>query len=1203
MDKKPSSGKNKKMLSKPKWFLRSGDVEGGRSKKAFSNRLESESNTSAPSSSACLPSTSGTEKRNSLHSTAKAVICQDASTQMLVTTQNRATQVDKMVACTDKATSMDKRMFHNGIKQGPSADPLTFHLESSLGADIIRHVLEFSSSEGSPCSVLSPLETQTSIKSDTTTTNGRKYTSPDAMSHKRMGCITNTKTPPKRIDPSHQETSSPLPHSPSLPHSSDKQTVANTLKRKTHLKQLELQHTNNPKKALAQGLELLGMDDWEKTITGLNIINSVVQSHPDILVPRLHDVCHTLILEVMNLRSCVSRVAVSTLGMMYAQLQKKMDAELEVTAAALLQKVGIANEFIRQDVDAALDSMVQNCSVAFVIKALLAGGLRHLNSVVRKCASQHLLNLVEMTDAARLLSDTRGITECILPTAARLAQDASQEVSGAGCSSEGRGWRNSILDCCCLEHQLGGERGEELRTDPNLIHRPVTTTDVMQPQRQVEIFDHMNGSRIVFSDDGGTSPPQHFHPSSPDLTQEVVISPGLPTPPLSPYRTSSHNSRHPSDTMKVSETNGSGSPTLSFGSYYGPPKSHGTLVNGVQTRLSATLPRRSVPAEERLIKFSGIGPVDETGMPIASRSSVNKPKDWYRSMFRQIHKKPPEPDLCDSRLWPEDRDAEPGRDPPTAGSVDGQGGEKDLFTLTPYGALPDWSELGDGDSQSNGGRRHPEPRSIFEFEPGQSTHSEVLAQDNRPAQQYLVKPRSCPIEGSRVSVPATTPGTGSTQEASPRTAAKQPVTKSWGVAPVSHPTVPSFSTAQRTSSSPTHGRGNPSSSPDAMDFPPKREEKKMKAARAKFNFQAQSPKELTLQKGDVVYIHRQVDGNWFEGEHHGRAGIFPATYVEIIPPTEKPTPIKSPTIQVLEYGEAVAQFNFPADLPIELSFRKGERICVTRRVDDSWLEGRIPGTSRSGIFPASYVQVNKMPRTKSSDEYPPSPTSPSPSPLSPGRPLHSPLSPVAFSSSPQSSPGKQRSPAGLSQSPPSAAPYETAGLQSRSPQPPAQTAPSKPAPSHWPGSAPVSTSPTPQTNHWGGTHPAAHNSFSRDERPAPALSNQTSGAPQWGGAMLNATPKPGYSTQDGPTINSILSNQHSKAPPTAKVPTNPSSTVVQRQPYKAIYNYRPQNGDELELREGDVVQVMEKCDDGWFVGTSERTQAFGTFPGNYVTPV
>lgn len=44
----------------------------------------------------------------------------------------------------------------------------------------------------------------------------------------------------------------------------------------------------------------------------------------------------------------------------------------------------------------------------------------------------------------------------------------------------------------------------------------------------------------------------------------------------------------------------------------------------------------------------------------------------------------------------------------------------------------------------------------------------------------------------------------------------------------------------------------------------------------------------------------------------------------------------------------------------------------------------------------------------------------------------------------------------------------------------------------------------------------------------------------------------------------------------------------------------PQNPDELEMLEGDTVMVLEKCDDGWFVGTSERTGCFGTFPGNYV---
>jgi sorbin and SH3 domain-containing protein 1 len=52
--------------------------------------------------------------------------------------------------------------------------------------------------------------------------------------------------------------------------------------------------------------------------------------------------------------------------------------------------------------------------------------------------------------------------------------------------------------------------------------------------------------------------------------------------------------------------------------------------------------------------------------------------------------------------------------------------------------------------------------------------------------------------------------------------------------------------------------------------------------------------------------------------------------------------------------------------------------------------------------------------------------------------------------------------------------------------------------------------------------------------------------------------------------------------------------------YQALYPYHPVNDDELELREGDLVDVFEKCDDGWYVGTSLRTGLFGTFPGNYV---
>lgn len=238
----------------------------------------------------------------------------------------------------------------------------------------------------------------------------------------------------------------------------------------------------------------------------------------------------------------------------------------------------------------------------------------------------------------------------------------------------------------------------------------------------------------------------------------------------------------------------------------------------------------------------------------------------------------------------------------------------------------------------------------------------------------------------------------------------------------------------------------------------------MRPARAKFDFKAQTLKELPLQKGDIVYIYKQIDQNWYEGEHHGRVGIFPRTYIELLPPAEKAQPRKLAPIQVLEYGEAIAKFNFNGDTQVEMSFRKGERITLLRQVDENWYEGRIPGTSRQGIFPITYVDVLKRPLVKTPVEYIDLPYSSSPS--------------RSATVSPQQPQAQQR----------------------------------------------------------------------------------------------RVTPDRSQPSQD------LCS-------------------------YQALYSYVPQNDDELELRDGDIVDVMEKCDDGWFVGTSRRTRQFGTFPGNYVKPL
>lgn len=153
-------------------------------------------------------------------------------------------------------------------------------------------------------------------------------------------------------------------------------------------------------------------------------------------------------------------------------------------------------------------------------------------------------------------------------------------------------------------------------------------------------------------------------------------------------------------------------------------------------------------------------------------------------------------------------------------------------------------------------------------------------------------------------------------------------------------------------------------------------------------------------------------------------------------------------------------------------------IDITRRVDDMWLEGRISGTSRSGIFPASYVQVNKMPRTKySTDDYSSGPMSPiSPGPQSPGRPLHSPRSPLSPFTPTSLSPKPEHSPL----KPSSPVPYGSPASQPRSPT---QTPVFKETSDRWPQSPSKTASPTNQINHLVGTRSANHSSMARAVSP------------------------------------------------------------------------------------------------------------------------
>ncbi|EDL78861.1 Arg/Abl-interacting protein ArgBP2, isoform CRA_b [Rattus norvegicus] len=541
--------------------------------------------------------------------------------------------------------------------------------------------------------------------------------------------------------------------------------------------------------------------------------------------------------------------------------------------------------------------------------------------------------------------------------------------------------------------------------------------------------------------------------------------------------------------------------------------------------------------------YPGIGPVDESGIPTAIRTTVDRPKDWYKTMFKQIHMvhKPDEdtdmyntPYTYNAGLYnsPYSAQSHPAAKTQTyrplskSHSDNGTDAFKEAPSPVPPPHVPprprdqsstekhDWDPP---DRKVDTRKFRSEPRSIFEYEPGKSSilqherptgrinpadidlenepwykffselefgrpppkkaldyvqdHSSGVSNEVSVYQSSIDRSLERPSSSAsmagdfrkrRKSEPAVGPPRGLGDHSSSRTSpgradlpgSSSTFTTSFISSSPSSPSRAQDHESPRSYSSTLTDLGR-SVSRERRGTP----EKEKLPAKAVYDFKAQTSKELSFKKGDTVYILRKIDQNWYEGEHHGRVGIFPISYVEKLTPPEKAQPARPPPpVQPGEIGEAIAKYNFNADTNVELSLRKGDRIILLKRVDQNWYEGKIPGTNRQGIFPVSYVEVVKR-NTKGSEDYPDPPL------------------PHSYSSD------------------------RIYSLSSNKPQ-------------------------------------------------RPVFSHENI---QGGG-----------------------------------------------EPFQALYNYTPRNEDELELRESDVVDVMEKCDDGWFVGTSRRTKFFGTFPGNYV---
>uniref|UniRef100_A0A8C1I799 Sorbin and SH3 domain containing 2b n=1 Tax=Cyprinus carpio TaxID=7962 RepID=A0A8C1I799_CYPCA len=468
--------------------------------------------------------------------------------------------------------------------------------------------------------------------------------------------------------------------------------------------------------------------------------------------------------------------------------------------------------------------------------------------------------------------------------------------------------------------------------------------------------------------------------------------------------------------------------------------------------------------------YTGIGPVDESGIPVAIRTTVDRPKDWYKTMFKQIHVVPkPDNEWSGSRtatdpvtstgttISKQDKHAAPNAVQahpapktstyrPITKSVSDNGGYS--FRVPASSSVPtplptsastqqrsserehtDMNEWGPPDRKVDTRKYRAEPRSIFDYEPGKSSileqeratsklRPEDIDLENEPWYKFFAElefgrpppkkrldynPESSPrfraetslyqpsIDRSleRLSSSASDNKRRKSEPVATQPRAQSSVgTTQTSVRPLELPrssstqrnplTSPSSPTTTRTKdqdtsreySYPDVGRRTPQSRRQTPDV------KEKLPARAIYDFKAQTAKELTFKKGETVYITRQIDNNWYEGEHCGHVGIFPISYVEKIAPSERHQPARPPPpAQSKEIGEAIARYNFNADTNVELSLRKGERVVLLRQVDKNWFEGKIPGTNKQGIFPVSYVDVVKKASVQSTGQ-PPGPSIP-----------------------------------------------------------------------------------------------------------------------------------------------------------------------------------------------------------------------------------
>ncbi|KAM9041837.1 SH3 domain-containing kinase-binding protein 1 isoform 7-T7 [Megaptera novaeangliae] len=153
----------------------------------------------------------------------------------------------------------------------------------------------------------------------------------------------------------------------------------------------------------------------------------------------------------------------------------------------------------------------------------------------------------------------------------------------------------------------------------------------------------------------------------------------------------------------------------------------------------------------------------------------------------------------------------------------------------------------------------------------------------------------------------------------------------------------------------------------------------MVEAIVEFDYQAQHDDELTITVGEIITNIRKEDGGWWEGQINGRRGLFPDNFVREIKKEMKKDPLSSKApekpMHEVSSGNALLSsetilrtnkrgerrrrrcqvaFSYLPQNDDELELKVGDIIEVVGEVEEGWWEGVLNG--KTGMFPSNFIK-------------------------------------------------------------------------------------------------------------------------------------------------------------------------------------------------------------------------------------------------------